>query len=152
MSKTSKKWDIVYPLLDDLCDDYGCCGANNICRIYDRPICECLEGFVPKSQEEWEFQNWTSGWLGHSWIAKMEKDLWNWKGSNCLTCWNSRWAMTFKKCEEECFRKCSCTTYANSNISEGDSGPWSSLGIWSIFESFMKIISIISTFERQLQN
>ena len=61
LSKTSKKRDIVYPLLHDLCDDYGRCGDNRICRINDRLICECLEGFVPKSQEEWEFQNWTSG-------------------------------------------------------------------------------------------
>ena len=28
----------------------------------------------------------------HSWTAKREKDLWNLKGSNCLTCWNSGWA------------------------------------------------------------
>ena len=61
LSKTSKKRDIVYPLLHDLCDNYGRCGDNRICRINDRLICECLEGFVPKSQEEWEFQNWTSG-------------------------------------------------------------------------------------------
>ncbi|RVX03644.1 G-type lectin S-receptor-like serine/threonine-protein kinase [Vitis vinifera] len=61
LSKTTKKWDIVYPLLDDLCDDYGCYGANNFCRINDRSICEYLEGFVPKSQEEGNFQNWTSG-------------------------------------------------------------------------------------------
>ncbi|KAL6311003.1 hypothetical protein AAG906_022523 [Vitis piasezkii] len=29
LSKTSKKWD-VYPLQDDLCDDYGCCGAKHL--------------------------------------------------------------------------------------------------------------------------
>ena len=58
----------------------------------------------------------------HSWTAKREKNLWNLKGSNCLTCWNSRSAMTLKKCEEECLRNCSRTTYTNSNISEGNNG------------------------------
>ncbi|WJZ95693.1 hypothetical protein VitviT2T_014442 [Vitis vinifera] len=58
----------------------------------------------------------------HNWTAKREKNLWNLKGSNCLTCWNSRSAITLKKCEEECLRNCSCTTYTNSNISEGNNG------------------------------
>ena len=125
LSKTSKKWDIVYPLQDDLCDDYGCCGANSICRINDRPICECLEGFVPKSQEEWEFQNWTSGCIRRTQLDCQKgegfMELEGVKLPDLLEFWVSK-SMTLKECKEECLRNCSCTAYTNSNISEGGSG------------------------------
>lgn len=125
LSKTSKKWDIVYPLQDDLCDDYGRCGANSICRINDRPICECLEGFVPKSQEEWEFQNWTSGCIRRTQLDCQKgegfMELEGVKLPDLLEFWVSK-SMTLKECEEECLRNCSCTAYTNSNISEGGSG------------------------------
>ena len=113
------------PLLDDLCDDYGHCGANSICRINDRPICECLEGFVPKSQEEWEFQNWTSGCIRRTQLDCQKgegfMELEGVKLPDLLEFWVSK-SMTLKECKEECLRNCSCTAYTNSNISEGGSG------------------------------
>ncbi|KAJ0046086.1 hypothetical protein Pint_04379 [Pistacia integerrima] len=37
----------------NLCDNYEECGVNGNCRISKTPICGCLKGYVPKSQDEW---------------------------------------------------------------------------------------------------
>lgn len=125
LSKTSKTWEAVYPLQNDFCDDYGRCGANSICKIDNRPICECLEGFVPKSQEEWGFQNWTRGC-----IRRTELDCQKGEGfvvhegvklPDLLEVWVNK-RMTLKECKEECLKNCSCTAYTNPNISGGGSG------------------------------
>ncbi|GMN50970.1 hypothetical protein TIFTF001_020111 [Ficus carica] len=43
------------------CDVYGACGPFGVCRAYESPICKCLQGFVPKSNEEWSKGNWKQG-------------------------------------------------------------------------------------------
>lgn len=43
------EWSKMYTIPDDQCDSYGKCGANAVCRVYRSPICECLNGFIPKS-------------------------------------------------------------------------------------------------------
>ncbi|KAJ0248142.1 Serine-threonine/tyrosine-protein kinase [Hirschfeldia incana] len=45
------------------CDLYGTCGPNGLCirSISNTPTCECLKGFVPKSDDEWNSGNWTRG-------------------------------------------------------------------------------------------
>ncbi|KAF2285914.1 hypothetical protein GH714_008922 [Hevea brasiliensis] len=59
-------WAALYSMPYDPCDIYGQCGANGICSVSKKPICECLEGFVPKSQKEWEAHNWTGGCMRSS--------------------------------------------------------------------------------------
>lgn len=43
------------------CDVYVACGPFGVCRAYESPICKCLQGFVPKSNEEWSKGNWKQG-------------------------------------------------------------------------------------------
>ncbi|KAK9024423.1 hypothetical protein V6N11_004585 [Hibiscus sabdariffa] len=52
--ENASEWTIMYTLQNDLCNDYARCGPNGICKINQRPICECLEGFVPRSEGEWQ--------------------------------------------------------------------------------------------------
>ncbi|XP_030491515.2 G-type lectin S-receptor-like serine/threonine-protein kinase At1g61480 isoform X2 [Cannabis sativa] len=35
------------------CDVYGTCGEFGVCTKSQSPICKCLKGFVPKSDQEW---------------------------------------------------------------------------------------------------
>ncbi|OMO77432.1 S-locus glycoprotein [Corchorus olitorius] len=43
------------------CDIYGTCGPFGVCKLSESPICSCLEGFVPNSDDEWSKGNWTKG-------------------------------------------------------------------------------------------
>ncbi|ESQ29292.1 hypothetical protein EUTSA_v10023284mg [Eutrema salsugineum] len=43
------------------CDVYNACGPYGLCVRSNPPKCECLKGFIPKSDEEWNRRNWTGG-------------------------------------------------------------------------------------------
>jgi hypothetical protein len=45
----AKTWNVYQNLPQDSCDAYNVCGANGNCVIGGSPICQCLEGFQPKS-------------------------------------------------------------------------------------------------------
>ncbi|GMN23583.1 hypothetical protein TIFTF001_043698 [Ficus carica] len=76
-----KTWRTYTSLPRDECDKFGACGANANCMIDDNPMCRCLRGFKPMSQEKWNSMDWA-----------------------------------------KCLSNCSCTAYANSNISGKGSG------------------------------
>ncbi|KAK0601925.1 hypothetical protein LWI29_028836 [Acer saccharum] len=44
-------WDVVVSAPNDLCEYYGRCSANGVCSVGKAPICECLQGFIPESQQ-----------------------------------------------------------------------------------------------------
>lgn len=43
----------------DYCHTYNFCGANGKCMTVENPICQCLKGFKPKSQENWIRVDWS---------------------------------------------------------------------------------------------
>ncbi|XP_056172147.1 G-type lectin S-receptor-like serine/threonine-protein kinase At1g61360, partial [Syzygium oleosum] len=46
---------------NNTCEIYGTCGPFGVCNSMYLPICRCLDGFVPKSNKEWNSGNWTGG-------------------------------------------------------------------------------------------
>ncbi|KAB1215268.1 hypothetical protein CJ030_MR4G027351 [Morella rubra] len=58
---TEKIWNLYSTLPKDLCDSYALCGAYGNCIISDSPVCQCLKGFRPKSEEKWDLTDWTQG-------------------------------------------------------------------------------------------
>ncbi|KAH7546538.1 hypothetical protein FEM48_Zijuj01G0211500 [Ziziphus jujuba var. spinosa] len=118
-------WDIMFTQPYEPCDNYGYCGPNGICKINRSPICECLEGFVPRSQNEWEVLNWSNGCT-----RKMPLDCRRGEGfiklvgvklPDLLEFWLNK-SMSLHECKEMCLKNCSCTAYANSDIRDGGSG------------------------------
>ncbi|XP_059664184.1 S-locus-specific glycoprotein BS29-2-like [Cornus florida] len=65
LNKRSNEWSLVYQYKDQ-CDSYGQCGAYGICSIHKSPIRECLHGFTPKLQQDWQLQDWSSGCMGRT--------------------------------------------------------------------------------------
>ncbi|KAF8389591.1 hypothetical protein HHK36_024108 [Tetracentron sinense] len=121
----SSEWTVLYTTQHDQCDSYGHCGTNSICRINDSPMCNCLLGFIPKSPQEWDVLNSSSGCArriqldcqkGEGFIkivgVKLPDSLHFWLNMN----------LSLKECKAECLKNCSCTAYANSDIREGGSG------------------------------
>ncbi|XP_031276357.1 receptor-like serine/threonine-protein kinase SD1-8 [Pistacia vera] len=99
------------------------CGANSNCRTSRTPMCECLKGFVPKSQDDWGTPQTTTcvkksqesdcpdreGFLK---LVRMKVPDNNW----------SNQSMNTQECWAKCLKNCSCMAYANSDISGKGSG------------------------------
>ncbi|WRX29630.1 S-locus glycoprotein domain - like 10 [Theobroma cacao] len=118
-NNVTREWAIIYTEPNDVCDGYGRCGANSICTVQKEPICECFRGFTPTKPAEWELLNWSSGCrrrmplicqngYGFLKISRV-------KSPDSLEFWLNK-TMSTKDCEKECLKNCSCTAYANSNI------------------------------------
>ncbi|KAF8411263.1 hypothetical protein HHK36_003810 [Tetracentron sinense] len=122
----SREWTVMYEVQKDRCDSYGLCGGNGICRINESPIfCECLTGFTPKSQQEWDLFNWSSGCTRRTQLDCRKGDgfvkFTRVKLPDLLQFWTNK-NMSLKECEVECLKNCSCTAYASSGIGGGSHG------------------------------
>ncbi|KAK3408274.1 hypothetical protein EUGRSUZ_J00545 [Eucalyptus grandis] len=115
----STKWEVVLSLPYDTCDKYGYCGANGMCRVNQSPRCLCLQGFMPKSQAEWDMFNTTGGCTrkvplncsrGEGFTKLSQVKLPD------LTDFQLFKNMSLKECEVECLKNCSCMAYANSYV------------------------------------
>ncbi|TXG67202.1 hypothetical protein EZV62_008477 [Acer yangbiense] len=114
--------DVVVSAPNDLCEYYGKCSANGVCSIDKAPICECLQGFIPESQ-----QNQTSPTRcirsspfdcrsGDRFIKLTGLKL----PDLVETSLND--TMSLQECESKCLKNCSCKAYANSIVSGGGRG------------------------------
>ncbi|KAG6418917.1 hypothetical protein SASPL_121124 [Salvia splendens] len=106
------KWNLatMFPL--DTCDEYASCGPNSICSP-NRPIrCECLRGFAPKFQTDWDFQDWSGGCTRTRLLNCQDGDgflsLRGVKYPDMLRFWLNT-TMSLGKCKVECLKNCSCT-------------------------------------------
>ncbi|KAK0593061.1 hypothetical protein LWI29_030114 [Acer saccharum] len=116
------EWSILYSWPFDPCDNYAMCGANNNCRINKTPMCECLKGFIPKAEDEWDAQGLSQS---RKCIEKSPSDCPSEEGFLKITgiklpdfTWYNN-SMNINECEAECFKNCSCRAYANSDVSGG---------------------------------
>ncbi|KAK2640432.1 hypothetical protein Ddye_028227 [Dipteronia dyeriana] len=63
-STQSKFWPTVYDAPEYQCEIYSVSGAHAACRSdSSSSVCACLDGFEPKSPEEWSMSNWSKGCL-----------------------------------------------------------------------------------------
>ncbi|KAH0986778.1 hypothetical protein GBA52_013955 [Prunus armeniaca] len=131
LNAESTEWAIMYSLPNDPCDNYGYCGANSICRN-SHPICMCLQGFTLRSQEEWEVFNTTGGCVRRTLLVchggEGFSQLQGVKLPDMLE-FSLNKSMNLEECRLKCLMNCSCTAYANSDISGVASGCICGLGI-----------------------
>ncbi|XP_010060473.2 G-type lectin S-receptor-like serine/threonine-protein kinase At4g27290 isoform X4 [Eucalyptus grandis] len=123
--KESSTWDVMTSKPRDPCDNYGQCGANSFCKNNRDPRCQCLQGFVPKSQEEWQLYNSTSGCIRKAQLnCSQEPSFLKISMLNLpdlIDFWLNK-NMSIDECKVECLKNCSCTAYANSDVRRGGSG------------------------------
>ncbi|KAL7143256.1 hypothetical protein ABFS83_08G180000 [Erythranthe nasuta] len=125
MNARKDKWNSVHELPRDPCDEYGQCGPYGICRV-DKPIrCECFKGFAPKSQNDWDHQDWSDGCNRITPLDCNNGDGFlefrRVKYPDMLKYWLN-FRMSLGECRDQCLRNCNCTAYANPVITYGGSG------------------------------
>ncbi|KAI9187270.1 hypothetical protein LWI28_026192 [Acer negundo] len=119
-------WARFSTAMIDLSDKYALCGSNGSCNINKSPaVCECLEGFTPKSPREWEILDWTEGCVRRAPLPCNHSDGFLKYEALKLPDTSHSWAdnnISLEECEKLCLNNCSCTSYANSDVREGGTG------------------------------
>ena len=109
----------------DQCDAYAFCGINSNCNINDFPVCECLKGFMPKFQPEWESSNWSGGCVRKTHLNCLHGDGFlsytNMKLPDTSESWFDK-TLSLEECKTMCLKNCSCSAYETLDIRDGGSG------------------------------
>ncbi|KAH6836444.1 hypothetical protein C2S53_016503 [Perilla frutescens var. hirtella] len=124
MNEQKDGWSLTLAVPRDTCDQYDLCGPNGICKIYKTPVCECLRGFIPKSEEEWGIFNWSSGCSRNLTVdCHEEEGFLEVKGIKLPDSlkFGLNTSMTIDECHDECFNNCNCTAYADPYFNNGSS-------------------------------
>ncbi|WOL15092.1 hypothetical protein Cni_G23873 [Canna indica] len=109
-SPTRNEWIPYWAVPSDPCDQYATCGANGICTTSYSPICQCLDGFTPKSPNDWNLRDNSEGCVRKTPLNCSSDGflpLENVKlpdTSNASAVSN----MTLDECQNLCLKNCSC--------------------------------------------
>ncbi|CAM8906305.1 unnamed protein product [Rhodiola kirilowii] len=116
-------WNKTLNFVTDICDAYNRCGPYAICNRNRSPICDCLSGYMPQSQIDWDLANYTQGCVRIKNCSTGDNfsKLLNIKvpdSRNALG--NMSWSI--EKCRTACVENCSCTAYGNWYVTYGGAG------------------------------
>ncbi|WJX31946.1 receptor protein-tyrosine kinase [Trifolium repens] len=118
----SKTWNTYQTLPQDNCDIYNVCGANGLCARDSSSMCQCLEGFKPKSPQEWNATVWTQGCVHiGNWSCELKKNhgskrVVGMKLPDTANSWIDE-KMTLENCKAKCLKNCSCSAYSSLDAS-----------------------------------
>ncbi|XP_077254017.1 G-type lectin S-receptor-like serine/threonine-protein kinase At4g27290 isoform X2 [Tasmannia lanceolata] len=118
-------WNLFWKSPYDQCDNYAVCGPYGICDTDNSPVCNCLQGFEPKSPQDWYLRVGTGGCVRRTPLDCQ-------KGDGFLRLQNMKLPdtslsfvdmnMSLRECEDQCFKNCSCMAYSNADVNGGGSG------------------------------
>ncbi|WJX31937.1 receptor protein-tyrosine kinase [Trifolium repens] len=114
----SKTWNAYLTLPQDNCDVYNICGKNGLCTLNESPICQCLDGYKPKSPQQWNATDWRQGCVRNgNWSCGVKnrdgfKRIVGMKLPDTTYSWIDE-KMTLEKCKAKCLENCSCSAYSN---------------------------------------
>ncbi|XP_024635847.1 G-type lectin S-receptor-like serine/threonine-protein kinase At4g27290 isoform X3 [Medicago truncatula] len=120
-------WSVIESLPKDDCDVYNRCGPYGNCVHNESPICQCLDGFEPKSPKNWDASNWTQGCVrkgDEDWRCGVNDSFVRFYGLK-LPDTSHTWVdanMTLENCKNKCLEDCSCMAYSNLDVAGDGSG------------------------------
>ncbi|KAJ6886983.1 G-type lectin S-receptor-like serine/threonine-protein kinase [Populus alba x Populus x berolinensis] len=121
----TQSWDLYLTVQTDNCDRYALCGAYATCSINNSPVCNCLDGFTPKIRKDWDTMDWSGGCDRRTKLNCSGDGFRKFTGiklPETRKSWFNR-SMSLDECRSTCQKNCSCTAYANLDISNnGGSG------------------------------
>ncbi|KAH7662275.1 alpha-D-mannose-specific plant lectins domain-containing protein [Dioscorea alata] len=122
----SELWNIIWYAPMDQCDYMPPCGPFATCNPNNSPICDCIQGFKPKSPNKWMYRDATDGC-----VRKTRLDCNN-GTDGFLVLPNTKLAdtsnvtvdmsLSVDECRVKCLSTCSCTAYAPADVRNGGSG------------------------------
>ncbi|WJX30433.1 hypothetical protein P8452_18972 [Trifolium repens] len=119
-------WKVYESVPTDYCDEYNHCGSYGNC-VHNESLstCLCLNGFEPKSSQNWNTFNSTQGCVRKGedtcgvndsfqrfYGLKLPETKHTWVDAN----------MTLDDCKNKCLADCSCTAYSSLDVGGDGSG------------------------------
>ncbi|KAJ0983490.1 hypothetical protein J5N97_011745 [Dioscorea zingiberensis] len=124
----SGMWNVIWYWPIDQCDDMRVrpCGPFAACNPNNSPMCDCIQGFKPKSPAKWLYRDAMDGC-----VRKTKLDCKNGTdGFHVIS--NTKLAdtsnasvdknLSLVDCKTKCLSDCSCTAYAQADVLNGGSG------------------------------
>ncbi|TKY45476.1 G-type lectin S-receptor serine/threonine-protein kinase [Spatholobus suberectus] len=116
----AQQWNLFWSQPRQQCDVYAYCGGFGSCTENAMPYCNCLTGYEPKSQSDWNLTDYSGGCVRKTKFqcetpnsSNKDKDRFlpflNMKLPNHS---QSIGAGSDAECEAMCLSNCSCTAYA----------------------------------------
>ncbi|XP_020969997.1 receptor-like serine/threonine-protein kinase SD1-8 isoform X2 [Arachis ipaensis] len=118
------RWNKFWYKPSDQCDHYRECGPYGVCDNNASPVCTCMKGFSPKNPQAWNLRDGSDGCVRNTDLnCSTDKflHLENMKLPETSSVFINK-SMTLDECGSLCKRNCSCTAYANIDITNGGSG------------------------------
>ncbi|CAK8575553.1 unnamed protein product [Lathyrus sativus] len=119
--ESTQQWNLFWSQPRGQCQVYAFCGAFGSCNEISKPSCNCLNGYKPKSQSDWNLGDYSNGCVKTN---KFQCEV----SSNPSSGANDRFltksnlalpqraqpvvkAGLSEECESTCLSNCSCTAY-----------------------------------------
>lgn len=111
---STKQWNSFFVQPTQSCDVYGYCGAYGVCsKISTTPLCDCLPGFTPRSNKDWDLNSFSSCCGRKISLNCGNEDKFQIHSHMKLSVDNHiRTIASAAECESTCLNNCSCTAYA----------------------------------------
>ncbi|KAL2327902.1 hypothetical protein Fmac_021329 [Flemingia macrophylla] len=119
-----QEWVLYSTSPADYCDTYAVCGAFGYCTITGSPLCRCIEGFRPKSSQDWSANDWSQGCVQNKSLNCKDDEFVKYAGLKVPET-SRTWMDTntdLEGCRSICLNNCSCMAFTNSDIRGGGSG------------------------------
>nr|GLL28795.1 putative G-type lectin S-receptor-like serine/threonine-protein kinase At1g61610 [Ipomoea trifida] len=118
--ESTKNWIRFFAIPSDGCEMSGFCGDYGICDISSSPVCKCLPGFEPKSNDDWKLADFSAGCERKSPLHCNSNEGGE---DGFLKISNVKWPASYQPwevgstemCRILCLQNCSCNAYAYSS-------------------------------------
>ncbi|XP_020091490.1 receptor-like serine/threonine-protein kinase SD1-8 isoform X2 [Ananas comosus] len=120
---SGRVWNIFWYAPRDPCDDVSACGPYGLCDPNDSPMCSCVQGFEPRSPQDWALRDGSGGCVRRTRLDCANRTdgfakVSHVKLPDTTNCTVDP-TVGLDRCAARCSANCSCTAYAAANVSGG---------------------------------
>ncbi|KAI7729482.1 hypothetical protein M8C21_026387 [Ambrosia artemisiifolia] len=117
---TTAQWNLFWSQPRQQCEVYDYCGAFGSCRESGLPFCNCLTGFSPRSQRDWDVNDFSGGCVRKTELqcgrtSEKYGFLRITSAKNKPPNSTSLAVGSSAECESSCLNDCTCLAYSYDN-------------------------------------
>ncbi|KAF6159057.1 hypothetical protein GIB67_032674 [Kingdonia uniflora] len=119
-----KEWSTFWTQPITECELYNKCGNFGTCDTLNSPICSCIKGFEPKSNNDWNSGNWSGGCMRKKELqcdrnatvqGGVKDGFLALEGVKLPDFADLKILTDGKTCRNECLNNCSCIAYSSAS-------------------------------------